>query len=132
MDPASYKDFVVSRGYKYHYYAAKAKGDKFTLLFVYGFPSLARDWNLIVPFFEDKGYGVIAPDMLAYGDTDKPTDPEAYQFSLLTRDFIDLMDAESVQKAVAIGHDWYVWYFIECVRWHLTIPQGVRNRLSSE
>ena len=106
MDPASYKDLAVSRGYNYHYYASKAKGDKANLLLVMGWPSTSNDWRLVVPVFEEKGYGIIAPDMLAFGGTDKPTDPDAYHSSSLTRDIVDILDAEGVGKAIAIGHDW--------------------------
>ncbi|THH28593.1 hypothetical protein EUX98_g5603 [Antrodiella citrinella] len=106
MNPAHYKDLVNSRGYKYHYYAVPAKGDCLTIVMVHGFPTTSRMWRLVVPFFEEKGYGVIVPDMLAYGGTDKPTDYKEYQYSLLNKDIIDILDTESVKQAVAIGHDW--------------------------
>lgn len=105
MNPASFKDFVTSRGYKYHYYAVQAKADKPTLVFLHGFPGTSRDWRQLAPFFEEKGYGVIAPDMLAYGGSDKPTDPQEYQYSLLSKDILDILDAEGINQAVPIGHD---------------------------
>lgn len=108
MDPANYKDLVVSRGYKYHYYAVPAKEDQLTIVFVHGWPNTSRAWRLIVPFFEEKGYGVIVPDVLGYGGTDRPTDYNEYQYSLLDKDLIDILDAEGVEKAAAVGHDWYV------------------------
>ncbi|TCD69880.1 hypothetical protein EIP91_005957 [Steccherinum ochraceum] len=106
MNPANYKDLINSRGFKYHYYAVPAKPGQLTLLFVHGFPQSSRDWRLVAPFFEVKGFGVIVPDMLAYGGTDKPIDCQAFQYSLLTKDLIDILDAEDVKQAVAIGHDW--------------------------
>lgn len=48
---------------------------------------------------------MLAPDMLGYGGTDKPTDPAAYVPSLLTKDVIDILDAEKLDKVVSIGHD---------------------------
>ena len=114
MEPGLYKDLVNSRGYKYHYYYAPAQNPNLTLVLVHGFPSTSHLWHLVVPFFKERGYGVIAPDMLAYGGSDKPTDPEAYQYSLLTRDIVDILDAEGIQKAVAIGHDWYVHCLMRC------------------
>ena len=77
------------------------------MFFCHGFPGTARDWRYIVPFFKEKGYGIIAPDMIGYGGTDKPADPTQYVSSLVTRDLVDIMDAEHVDKAIAIGHDWY-------------------------
>ncbi|THH30683.1 hypothetical protein EUX98_g3492 [Antrodiella citrinella] len=106
MNPANYKDLVNSRGYKYHYYAVAAEADNLTIVLVHGWPNTSRAWRLVVPFFEEKGYGVIVPDMLAYGGTDKPTDYKEYQFSLLNKDIVDILDAEGVKQAVAVGHDW--------------------------
>ena len=48
----------------------------------------------------------IAPDMLGYGGTDKPTETTLYKHSAMCADMIDILDAESVGKAIAIGHDW--------------------------
>jgi len=106
MNPANYKDLVNSRGYNYHYYAVPAKGNNLTVVFVHGFPNTSRLWRFVLPYFEQKGYGVIAPDMLAYGGTDKPTDYQEYQYSLLNKDIVDILDAEGVKQAVVVGHDW--------------------------
>ena len=106
MDPSRYKDLVTSRGYKYHYYYVPARNRALNLLFVHGFPSTSRDWRRVVPYFEAKGYGVIVPDMLGYRGTDKPTDWREYQYSLLNKDLVDILDAEGIKQAVAIGHDW--------------------------
>lgn len=106
MDASLYKSTVVSRGYRYSYYASAAQESKPTLLFCHGFPSTANDWRRIVPYFKERGYGLIVPDMLGYGGTDKPTDPVMYTSSKITRDIVDILDAENVDKAIAIGHDW--------------------------
>lgn len=106
MDAALYKDVTTSRGIKYHYYYSPAAGVQPTLLFCHGFPSTSQDWRRIVPFFKEKGYGIIAPDMLGYGGTDKPTDPAAYVSSALTKDIVDILDAEKIDKVIAVGHDW--------------------------
>ena len=102
----NYKDVVTQRGFKYHYYYVPAQGFKQTLLFVHGFPSTSQDWHRIVPHFEQQGYGIIVPDTLGYGGTDKPTDPAAYKGSLLAKDMVAIVDAENIDKVIAIGHDW--------------------------
>ena len=106
MDSALYKDLNVSRGFNYHYYYSPAQQGKPTLLFCHGFPSTSFDWRKQVPFFQDRGFGLIVPDLLGYGGTDKPTDVKDYKYSAMTADMIDIMNAENVQKVVAIGHDW--------------------------
>jgi len=106
LDSAKFKDVTVSRGVKYHYYSAPAAEGKLTLLFVHGFPSLARDWRKLSLPLEALGYGIVIPDMFGYGGSDKPNDPAQYRFKLLSQDLVDLLDAEDVKKAIAVGHDW--------------------------
>ena len=59
-------------------------------------------------FFKDKGFGLLVPDMLGYGGTDKPQDPTSYKQSDMATDLIDILNAETVDKVIAIGHDWFV------------------------
>ncbi|KAJ3556465.1 hypothetical protein NM688_g2016 [Phlebia brevispora] len=106
MDPSLYKSVKTSRGLTYSYWTSTAQDGKPTLLFCHGFPSTSRDWRYIAPVLKDKGYGVIVPDMLGYGDTDKPTDPALYVSSKVSQDLVDILDAEGIDKAVAVGFDW--------------------------
>ncbi|KAK7051648.1 hypothetical protein VNI00_004627 [Paramarasmius palmivorus] len=106
MEASAYKDVKTSRGLNYHYYFSPAAEGKPVLVFVHGFPSTSYDWRYQVSFFKGKGYGLIVPDMLGYGGTAKPTDPAEYKASLISKDIIDILDAEEIEKAVVIGHDW--------------------------
>ena len=106
MDAALFKDVTVSRGIKYHYYYSPAAAAQPTLLFCHGFPSPSVDWRYFVPFFKSRGYGIVVPDLLGYGETDKPTDAAMYVSSKVCRDVVDILDAEGVKKAIVIGHDW--------------------------
>ncbi|KAL0951357.1 hypothetical protein HGRIS_008061 [Hohenbuehelia grisea] len=107
MDPAHYKDLKTSRGVNYHYYVQqKSDGDSPVLLLLHGFPSTSYDWRFQVAFFKERGFGLIVPDMLGYGKTDKPTETEPYKGTLISKDIIDILDAENVRQAVVIGHDW--------------------------
>ena len=106
LQEGAFKDFTTSRGYKYHYYFVPAQDSKPTLLFCHGFPSTAQDWHRIVPRFEKQGYGIIVPDMLGYGGTDKPTDPAAYKGTLLAKDVVEVFTSEGIDKVIAVGHDW--------------------------
>lgn len=108
LDPASYKTHKTSRGYTYSYFHSAPTDSKPTLVFLHGFPSTSNDWRHQVAYFKAKGYGLIVPDMLGYGGTDKPLEVGAYVGSGLTRDIVDLMDAEGVESAVCLAHDWYV------------------------
>jgi pimeloyl-ACP methyl ester carboxylesterase len=78
MDPSAYKKLTLSRGLTYNYYYSKAGEGKPTLVLAHGFPSSSWDWKNQVTFFKAKGFGLIVPDMLGYGGTDKPTDTKKY------------------------------------------------------
>ncbi|KAF7982641.1 hypothetical protein HWV62_27077 [Athelia sp. TMB] len=106
MDPNAYKNVAVSRGFNYHYFISPARAGKPTILFLHGFPSTSSDWRHQAIFFRDLGYGVIVPDLLGYGGTSKPLDPAEYNQSLITKDVIDILDAEKIDKVISVGHDW--------------------------
>ena len=106
MQASSYKEVITKRGIKYSYYFSAGDPSKPTLLFVHGFPSTSYDWRNQVAFFKSEGYSIIAPDMLGYGGTDKPLETALYKHSAMCTDVIDILDAENVGQAIAIGHDW--------------------------
>ncbi|KAK1224640.1 hypothetical protein PQX77_012442 [Marasmius sp. AFHP31] len=107
LDPANYKNATTSRGVTYSYYFSPPASSKRFLVFLHGWPGLSYDYRFQADFFREAGYGLIIPDMLGYGNTDRPTDPEMYKSSLISRDIVDILDAESVDNnVVVVGHDW--------------------------
>ena len=99
----AYKNTTTKRGFKYHYYYAPAQGSRQTILFCHGFPSTSQDWHRIIPHFEQQGYGIIALDTLGYGGSDKPIDPAVYKGTLLAGDVVDIIDAEKLDRVIAVG-----------------------------
>jgi pimeloyl-ACP methyl ester carboxylesterase len=63
-------------------------------------------WDEVATPLRSTNHPIIIPDMLGYGGTDKPTDPAAYAWDVMTQDLIEIMDAEGYQKFISIGHDW--------------------------
>lgn len=55
--------------------------------------------NQIGPWVE-AGYRVVAPDMLGYGRTDKPDEPEEYSLKRISDDLAALLDHIGCPKAV--------------------------------
>ncbi|EON62394.1 hypothetical protein W97_01616 [Coniosporium apollinis CBS 100218] len=76
------------------------------ILFLHGFPSSHYDWRYQIPFFAERGYGIIAPDLLGYGGTDKPTDPGAYRMRKMSREVAGILDCEGIESVHGVGHDW--------------------------
>ncbi|EAU92426.2 hypothetical protein CC1G_00645 [Coprinopsis cinerea okayama7 len=106
MHDSHYKRFNVSRGFSYSYYTVPPAEGKPTLIFLHGFPSTSEDWLRQVAYFKPKGYGLIIPDMLGFGRSDKPLNVESYAGSLLAKDVVEIIEAESATDVAVIGHDW--------------------------
>ena len=49
---------------------------------------------------------MIAPDLLGYGDSSKPTEISAYDQTILAKDVMEILDYEKLPVVVGIGHDW--------------------------
>ena len=118
MDPSSYKKVVTSRSFTYSYYSSVATATKATIVLLHGFPEYADMWADQVAVLNGLGHGCIAPDLLGYGGTDKPTDTEAYNSEGLARDIADILDAEGVSKAILVGHDWGSYLAGRFTNWH--------------
>lgn len=78
------------------------------LLFLHGFPSTSYHWHHQISFFKAKGYGVIAPDLLGFGETSKPTELEMYKGEDMANDIVEILDSEGIERLIGVAHDWYV------------------------
>ncbi|GJE94740.1 alpha/beta hydrolase [Phanerochaete sordida] len=106
MDAANYRTLTVSRGFAYNVYHAPAAPGQPTLLLLHGFPSTSYDWHRQVPFFQSRGVGVVAPDLLGAGASAKPSDPLAFRQNAMAHDVVELLDALGLHRVVGVGHDW--------------------------
>lgn len=106
LNPAHYKKLRTSRGINYSYYYSRAKPSFPTIAFYHGYPGTSNDWRRVIPYFQSKGYGILAPDMLGYAGTDQPTDPNEYLMTKISKDMVDILDAEKLDKVITVGHDW--------------------------
>jgi len=100
------KILQLQDGTKYAYIHINATELKPTFLLLHGFPSSSYDWRFQVDTLKSLGYGVVVPDLLGYGDTDKPSDPEAYRFKRIATDVVEILIKESLGKVIGVGHDW--------------------------
>lgn len=77
-------------------------------LFLHGFPSTSHHWRHQIAFFKEEGYGIIAPDLLGFGETSKPTELEMYRGEEMAKDIVEILMSEGVGMVVGVAHDWYV------------------------
>ena len=80
---------------------------KTTILFLHGFPSSSYDWYNQITYFSDKGYGVIAPDLLGYGGSSSPTSLEPYALKSMSSDIVAILKHCNIldERIHIVGHD---------------------------
>ncbi|KAF1934978.1 alpha/beta-hydrolase [Clathrospora elynae] len=106
MDAFEKKTLKTSRGYTYTYYVADGDKSLPTLFFQHGWPDHAAMWKDVAGPLRSTKHPIIIPDMLGYDGTDKPTDPSVYKWNVMTKDMVEILDAEGAEKCISIGHDW--------------------------
>ncbi|KAI8676151.1 AB hydrolase-1 domain-containing protein [Fusarium sp. Ph1] len=99
--------FKVSRGFTYNYFRVtpSAEPPKPYILFLHGFPSIALEWQHQIEHFRQLGFGVIAPDLLGYGGSSRPSDASHYRFKHMSYDVAEILDHEHVDVVYGVGHD---------------------------
>ncbi|PYH95678.1 alpha/beta-hydrolase [Aspergillus ellipticus CBS 707.79] len=117
--PSIAKKATLSDGTTYGYAAiAPASADKSTFVLIHGYPSSSYDWRIQIEALKKEGHGVIVPDLLGYGDTDKPLDLQAYRLKTMSNQVVEIMDIEKVSRAVLVAHDWGVPLASRMVLYH--------------
>ncbi|TVY15126.1 Bifunctional epoxide hydrolase 2 [Lachnellula arida] len=107
MDPYPQSQLMTSRGFTYNYIHIPASSpDSQTILFLHGFPSSVFHWRHQIKYFSQKGYGIIAPELLGYGKSSKPLDEQAYTGKGMSDDVKEILDHEKLGKVVGVAHDW--------------------------
>ena len=116
---------IVLNGVSYHV-GDQGKGDRVVLL-LHGMPDTSAVWRHQVKALVAAGYRVIVPDMLGYGETDKPQDPARYSGEKIIADMVALLDALKIDKVNLVGHDRGAFVSWELV---LNLPDRVRRHVA--
>lgn len=94
-------DFVFTPGLRIHY---RQQGTGQPVLLIHGFPETSYEWRFQMPALAGAGFAAFAPDVRGFGQTDKPG--ARMSRALLARDVIAFMDAQGIERAAIVGHDW--------------------------
>ncbi|OIB58018.1 alpha/beta hydrolase [Natrialba sp. SSL1] len=76
------------------------------VVLLHGFPEFWYGWRHQIEPLLEAGYRVVVPDQRGYNRSEKPAGVGAYRLRYLTRDIVDLIDAEGRERAHVVGHDW--------------------------
>lgn len=104
--PSISESIRLKDGTTYAFVHLRPINPKPTFLLLHGFPSSSWDWRHQIFQLENAGYGVLAPDLLGYGDTDKPTELEAYSMKRMCSHVVEILQGKGLQKVVGVAHDW--------------------------
>ena len=120
---------IKLNGVIYHV-GEQGSGDKVALL-LHGMPDTSSTWDYQIPVLVEAGYRVIVPDMLGYGETEKPADASRYALENILADMLALLDTLGLQQVDLVGHDWggvtsweLVLNFPERFRRHVVLSMG--------
>lgn len=75
------------------------------ILLVHGVPSSSWLYRHIIPMLTEQGFRVICPDMLGYGQSDKPEDPELYTPEKMGKRLLSLMSELAIDTWAQVFHD---------------------------
>lgn len=90
------------------------------ILIVHGFPSLPTDFHHQITHLGSLGYGIVAPQLLGYGDTSHPSETDAYRLKPMAQDLVDILDQNAIPQVLGIGHDWGVTLLTRLEFYHPT------------
>ncbi|MCJ1315864.1 hypothetical protein MMC15_001184, partial [Xylographa vitiligo] len=103
--PGRSKVIQLDDGTSYAYVHVAASDSKPTFLLLHGFPSSSYDWRHQISELAAAGHGILAPDLLGYGDTDKPVEVEKYSFKNMCEHVAGILKKEKPGKVIGVGHD---------------------------
>ncbi len=70
---------------------------------LHGLTRNARDFERLAPYMAGRGWRVLVPEMRGRGESEYAPDPASYQIGTYVADLLALLEAESIEKFVAIG-----------------------------
>ncbi len=105
--PSMTKTMRLPNDTTYCYIQGKPTASKPYFLFLHSFPPSSFSWRHEISHFSKLGFGIIFPDLLGYGGTDRPRNVEAYWLKRMSEDVVRILDAEETGKVHEVGHDWW-------------------------
>lgn len=105
---------VPINGVNYHV-AISGEAIQGTALLLHGMPDTGAIWDRLTDVLVTRGYRVVVPDMLGYGRTDKPADPDRYAGERIIGDLVALIEYLELPPSHIVGHDWGAY-----ASWELT------------
>jgi haloalkane dehalogenase len=82
------------------------EGEGAPVVFFHGEPTWSFLWRKVIPPVRDAGFRCIAPDLVGFGRSDKPTDFDFYTFERHCELAGTLLEDLDLSGATVVVHDW--------------------------
>jgi haloalkane dehalogenase len=82
------------------------EGEGRPVLFLHGEPTWSFLWRKVIPPVRDAGFRCIAPDLVGFGRSDKPTDIAFYSYERHVELAATLLEDLDLHEATMVVHDW--------------------------
>ncbi len=80
--------------------------DGHTVVLLHGEPTYSHLWRDVIPPLVDAGLRVLAPDLVGFGRSDKPTDVDWYSHERLAAALAAHLDVIAPDEVTLVVHDW--------------------------
>jgi haloalkane dehalogenase len=97
--------YVVVDGLRIHY-VDEGPREADPVLMLHGEPSWSYLYRKMIPIIADAGHRVVAPDMVGFGRSDKPTRREDYTYQQHVDWIRGLLLALDLKRITLVGQDW--------------------------
>ncbi|GAC1392506.1 MAG: alpha/beta hydrolase [Ktedonobacteraceae bacterium] len=90
------------------------RGSGPAVLLIHGWPDSVYLWRHQIPVLVDAGYRVIVPDLPGFGQSDRPTEVNAYKVRAILGYLKSILATLGVERVRIVGHDWgagIAWFF---------------------
>ena len=88
------------------HYVDEGPRDGEVVVLLHGEPTWSYLYRTMIPPLVDAGYRVLAPDLIGFGKSDKPTAMADYTYQRHVDWVADWMDALEIRDIVLFGQDW--------------------------
>ena len=88
------------------HYLDEGPADSQVVLLMHGQPSWSYLYRKMIPIFVERGYRVIAPDLVGFGKSDKPTERENYTYANHVAWVKALIEAIDLAGITLFCQDW--------------------------
>jgi len=97
--------YIEVDGLRIHYVDEGSENEETIFLF-HGQPSWSYLYRHMVPIFARAGYRVIAPDLVGFGKSDKPTDPNTHTYQAHVDWMTGFVRQLGIKNAASFMQDW--------------------------